>query len=111
MHSRTLNALTRDRLRLSQLENEARTYTVNWAAFLDGDDISTSTWSTEDSGLTIANAQNSTTTTSARLSGDVGRYRAVNQITTAAGDTFERYIDVVIRDNSSDYTSDYGLVR
>jgi len=110
MHSRTLNALTTRCLDTVAFENEAKTYTVNWAAFLNTDTISTSTWSTEDSGLTIANEANTTTDASCRLSGDPGRYRAVNKIVTAAGDTFERYVDITIRDNSSGYASDYGLV-
>lgn len=110
MHSTTLNALQHRMLDFRQEENAAVTYVVNWAAFLDGDTISTSSWSTEDGSLTIANEANTTTTASCRLSGDVGKYRAVNKIVTAAGDTHERYIDLAIRDNTSGYAYDYGLV-
>jgi len=110
MHSTTVNALQQRRSCFQQEENAAITYTINWAAFLDGDDVSTSTWSTEDGGLTIANEANDTTTASARLSGDPGRYRAVNKVVTAAGDTHERYVDVTIHDNTSGYAYDYGLI-
>jgi len=109
MHSRTLNAIQANTLQALQQENAALTYTVNWASVLDTDTISSSTWTTEDSGLTIANAASSTTTTSCRLSGDPGRYRAVNKIVTAAGDTYERYVDITILDNTSGYARDYGF--
>ena len=92
----TLNARYQ-RLRAKQKENEALTYTVNWAAELAGDTIATSTFTSEDSGITIANSANTTTQTSARLSGDPGRYRVVNKITlTTSGDTMECFIDLTI---------------
>ncbi|MEN8171408.1 MAG: hypothetical protein ABFS03_00860 [Chloroflexota bacterium] len=53
-NNRILNARHRE-LRARQTENGALTYTINYAAELDTDTISTSTWSSEDSGLTIAN--------------------------------------------------------
>ena len=109
MHSRTINALSSLRIIFSQLENEAKTYTVNWAGFLDTDTVSTSAWSSEDSALSVENETNTTTSASARLSGDPGRYRAVNKITTAAGDTHERFVDVLIRDNTLGYIDDYGF--
>lgn len=111
MHNRTLNALIRKRLEVTQEENSAITYTVNWAPFLDTATVSTSTWTTEDSGLTVANKANNTTEASARFSGDPGHYRAVNQIVDSAGDTHERYLDIYIRDNTSGYQFDYGLVQ
>lgn len=110
MHSRTLNALSGQCLKYTQAENSALTYTVNWAAILDTDTVSSSTWTAEDSGLTIANEANTTTTTSARLSGSPGKYRATNKVVTAAGDTHERYIDLTIKDNDAGYTDDYGFV-
>lgn len=91
-----------------QRENAALLYTLNYAAELDTDTISTSTWNCEDSGLTIANEANTTQTAAARLSGDVGRYRVVNKIVTSGGDTLERYIDLTIRDNTRYYHPDYG---
>lgn len=107
MHNRTLNALTNLRICFTQGENAAVTYTVNWAGFLDTDTIATSTWVSEDSGLTIASEANTTTEATARLSGSVGRFRAVNKIVTAAGDTYERYVEVTVKDNSSGYAWDY----
>lgn len=107
-NKRTLNARWTE-LKAKQTENAAETYTVNWAAELDTDTISTSTWSTEDSGATIANEANTTTTASARLSGDVGRYRIINKIVTAAGDTMERYIDLTVMENDLYYFPDYPM--
>ena len=105
----TLNARN-TRLKAEQHENAAITYTVNYAAELDTDTISTSTWSSEDSGVTIANEANTTTQASCRLSGNIGCYRVVNKIVTAAGDTIERYVDLRIRDNSKSwYSYDYWL--
>lgn len=109
MHSRTLNAIQSQCLRCTQAENSAMTYTVNWAALLDTETVSTSTWTAEDSGLTIANEANTTQETSARLSGDPGRYRATNKVVTSSGDTHERYIDLTILDNDAGYTDDYGF--
>ena len=113
MHSRVLNALSHRQLSFVQEENAALTYTVNWAALLDTDQVSTSTWTAEDSGLTIANENLTTDYTTARLSGDVGRYRAVNKIVTTNGDTHERYINVTIKDNTNGYAqgNDYGWIR
>lgn len=109
MHSRTLNALSGQCLRYTQAENAALTYVVNWAAILGTETVSSSIWEAEDSGLVIAGESTTTTTTSARLSGDPGRYRAVNRITTSSGDTHERYIDLTVRDNSAGYVDDYGF--
>ena len=111
MHSRTLNALSGKSLKYVQEENSNLTYVINWAGLLNADTVSSSTWTTEDTGLTIAGESNTTKTASARLSGDPGRYRAVNKIVTANGDTQERYIDVTIKDNSSGYVTDYGMGR
>ena len=113
MHSRTLNALTERKHAWTQEENAQLTYGVNWAGLLDSDTVSTSTWTTEDSNLSIDTEASTTKLTTAQLSGDSGRYRAVNKIVTAAGDTHERYIEVTILDNSLGYgvTNDYGWFR
>lgn len=190
MHNKTLNALIQRAGKFVQAENAEITYTVNWAAYLETGAVSTSTWTAEDSGLTIANtsaepllaatvtnltasgtgirtetanaggagvgdwlaltmdngtveyreitsaspggsntvfsfatplgSQSSSGNavsffssltvreTSARLSGSPGSYRAVNKIVTLDGDTYERYVDLTIKDNSSGYQSDYG---
>ncbi len=106
VNDQTLNA-RKACLVAEQTENAAKTYTVNWSAQLGSDTISTSTWTTEDSAVTIANESNTTTSASCRLSGDVGRYRVVNKIVTAAGDTDERYIDLTVKDNTRIYRDDY----
>ena len=105
---RTLNARYRE-LIAKQTENAALTYTINYAAELDTDTVSSSTWSSEDSGVTIANDANTTTQTSCRLSGDTGRFRVVNKVVTTNGDIYERYIDLRIIDNSKYYWPDFGL--
>ena len=107
MHNKALNALFQTVGRFTQEENAAITYTVDWTAFLDTDTISSSSWSSEDSGATIANEANTTQQASVRLSGSIGRFRIINQIITAAGDTYERSIDLRVKDNSSGYTWDY----
>ena len=111
-NNKTLNARYQE-LKSSQAENSVITYTINYAAELDTDTISSSTWSSEDSGVTIGTDSNTTTQTTCLLSGDVGRYRVVNQIVTANGQTLERYIDLSIKDNSKTFTNDYniGLVQ
>lgn len=107
VNKRNLNARNPE-LIASQTEDSAQTYTVNWAVELDTDTISTSTWTAEDSGANIANQSNTTTTASARLSGDVGRYRIINKIVTAAGDTMERFIDLTVEENDKYYATDWG---
>ena len=107
---RILNA-RKQLLEAQQTENADQTYTVNWATELDTDTISSSDWTSEDNGVTITNKANTTTQASCRLSGDVGRYRVVNKIVTAGGDTMERYINLEIMDNDYyvDTGSDYWL--
>ena len=107
INKRTLNARQME-LKAQQSENSELTYTVDYATELDTDTISTSTWTSEDSGVTIANEANDTQTASARLSGDTGRYRIVNKVVTAAGDTYERYIDLIIYENEKYYSTDWG---
>jgi len=92
---------------LEQLENEALLRTINWAGELDTDTIDTSTWTAENSGSTIANEANTTTTASARLSGTPGRYLFTNKITTANGNTLEHQIELIVKDNDRVSQSDY----
>ena len=105
-HNTTLNALQPSGI-FQQQENAAIIYTVNWAGLLDTDTISTSTWTAENSGSTIANEANTTTTASARLSGTPGKYLFTNKITTAAGDTREKQIVLVVKDNDHAVNTDY----
>jgi adenine specific DNA methylase Mod len=103
----TLNANWSRLFKVSQNENEAKAYVINWAGELDEDAISTSDWTTEDS-ITIANEESSTIETSARLSAaSPGCYRAVNTITTSNGDTLERIIEVRVGENNPGSLLDY----
>lgn len=96
---KTYNANWSNLFKASQNEGEANTYVINWAGELDDDSISTSDWATEDS-LTVANEQNTTTQASCRLSAtDPGRYRVVNTITTANGNTLQRIIELRVGAN------------
>lgn len=72
-------------------------YSVEWSQWLDGDTISTSSW-TVTTG--INNTSESTTTTKATVwlsGGSIGGvYSAVNTITTASGRTDERTITISV---------------
>lgn len=105
---RTIYAIKSDKRPVfSQLENEAITYTINYAGLLDTDTISTSTWTAETTGLTIASTANTTTTATARLSGTSGEYLATNKIVTAAGDTRQQQVLIRVVDNQEAFISDY----
>lgn len=73
-------------------------YTINWAAWLDGDTISTSTWTVAD-GITIDSEAETTTTTTVWFSGGtVGQdYNATNHIVTVAGREDDRTICIRVR--------------
>lgn len=101
-----LNARKR-KLKTKQAENEAIRYIIDWSAQLDTDTIKTSTWSSEDSGVTIATEGTLDNQAYATLSGDVGCYRVVNKVTTTLGLKSERYIDLTIMDNSKRCLYDY----
>lgn len=101
------NALLSYEVTARQHENAALTYTWKWSPALPSSvTVSSSAWSSEDSGLTIANEANDTDSASARLSGDTGQYEVINKIVDSAGDTHERIIHLVINDNNRTY--DYG---
>lgn len=74
-------------------------YVIDWETWLDGDTISTSTWTVQ-TGLTADSDSNDTTTTTVWLSGGTlgTKYTATNRIVTAAGRTDERTIYIVIAD-------------
>lgn len=104
---RNINALQSLTSHFTQSENAALTYTVNYASTLATDTISTSTWSSEDTGVTIASDTSTTTTASARLSGSPGAYAVINKIVTAAGDTIERTIKLTVTANEGSAGEDY----
>lgn len=74
-------------------------YVIDWSDWLDGDTISTSSWSV-DSGITLESDTNTTTTATAWLSGGtVGEtYQCRNRIVTAGGRTVDRSIAVSIKE-------------
>lgn len=74
-------------------------YTRNAAKFLNGDTISSSTWTTE-SGLTIDSQSNNTTSTTVWLSGGQNNcdYTVTNKIVTTAGRTKELSFKLQVRD-------------
>lgn len=73
-------------------------YLVDWAAWLDGDSIATSTWVVP-SGITKDSSTATTTTAMIWLSGGTTgvSYSLVNRIVTAAGRTDDRTIVIECR--------------
>lgn len=73
-------------------------YTFDWNTnWLDGDTISTSSWSA-DSGITIDSDTNTTTTATVWLSGGTAdtEYEVTNTIVTAGGRTAQRTLIVKV---------------
>ena len=79
----------------TQDPNAVLDYTRDWATYLNGDTISTSTWLVT-TGITLGTGPkaptNNTTTATAWLSGGTARasYTITNRITTAGGRTDDR---------------------
>ena len=75
-------------------------YGFDWVDWLDGDTISTSSWSVSPVGLTASpNTKTSTTTTVWLSGGAVGStYQVTNTIVTAVGRTDQRTLLVAIQD-------------
>jgi len=73
-------------------------YTMDWGTkWLNGDTISTSAWIIP-TGLTLVSESYSTTDTTVFISGGTEgiTYRITNRITTAAGRTDDRSIDIKV---------------
>jgi len=72
-------------------------YSVDWSDWLDGDAITASQWIVP-AGLTLDSSTNSTTATTAWLSGGAVRFRytVTNRITTASGRVDDRSIVVQV---------------
>ena len=72
-------------------------YINDWSDWLDGDTISTSTWTAEE-GITVVSSTESNTTSTVWLSGgSVGTmYLVTNRIVTTAGRTDDRSIHIRI---------------
>ena len=73
-------------------------YTIDWTTALNGDTISTSSW-TADSGITVDSDTNTTTGATVWVSGGtVYEYaNVINQVVSAGGRTMERTIVVAIQ--------------
>jgi hypothetical protein len=73
-------------------------YEMDWAAYLEGSTITSSSWSVSPGGMTITNQSNTPTLTTVWLAGGtVGeRYTARNLITTSTGQTDSRGITITI---------------
>lgn len=71
-----------------------------WTDFLDGDTITTSTFSVDSTDIVIDSDENTTTTAKAKLSlGKAGAdYLLSNQIVTASGQEFERSMTIKVVD-------------
>ena len=74
-------------------------FTVDWSDWLSGDTITTSTWPSPPSGITVVSSSNDTTTATVKVSGGTHGvdYDLVNRIITAGGDTDERTIRIQVR--------------
>lgn len=72
-------------------------YGIDWSAWLNGDTISTSTW-TVPSGITQASESETTTTATIWLSGGTAGtdYLVTNKIVTHGGRTDERTIKISV---------------
>ena len=106
----TIQALTHRRSRFQQSENADLGYSVNWAAVLGADTISTSAWESTPS-LTISSEADSGNVASANITGSVGEYLITNKIVSAAGITDERIFSLRITDNDEPlvYEQDYNF--
>lgn len=79
--------------------DETLDFTIDWAAWLDDDTISSSVWSVP-SGLTEGSSSYGNTTTTLWASGgtDGTDYRCTNTIVTAAGRTVQRTIMIRVKE-------------
>lgn len=80
--------------------NAVLDYGFDWSGWLqDGETISDSEWSVDGTGLTIESDTNDDTSTTVWLSGGTVRsypYTVTNRITTSAGRTDDRSIQVYV---------------
>ncbi len=107
MNKRTLQAQQRQSQLYQQQENADILYSVNWAAELDTDTISSSEWLQNTGTGSITDDSNTTTTASARIKGNVGKQRITNKITTASGNIMERQVIINVLSNTDRHADDY----
>jgi hypothetical protein len=73
-------------------------YQIDWSRWLDGDTISSSTWTANGDIVIDSNSNTATTATVWLTGGVVGKnYRLTNHIITAAGRAEDRTITVKVR--------------
>lgn len=79
--------------------NAVLDYQNDWAAWLDGDTITTSTWSVP-AGITKDSDSHTTTTTTVWLSGGTAgsEYHCINHVVTAAGREDDRTITIRVQE-------------
>lgn len=72
-------------------------YTIDWAAWLSGDTIATSTWAAE-TGITVNSSSHDTTTARVWLSGGKNRlvYKVTNHVTTTGGRADDRTLTITV---------------
>ena len=103
---RTINAIQPSPA-FKQSENSALKYQFNYAALLQTDTISTSSF-TSSPLLTIASPTSTTTTATATISGRPGWYDLINKIVTASGQTEERKLRLhITRNDTTPVVGDY----
>lgn len=106
-HKREVLATTPNAL-FSQQEDADLDYTVNWIGRIGTDTISTSSWELEGgSGLTISSESNTTTTGTARLTGDTGRYLLTSTAVLSTGETMQFQFELIIKHNNRGTINDY----
>ena len=79
--------------------NATKDYGIDWASFLAGDTIQSSTWIVP-AGLTSSNPSNTSTTTTVWLAGGTlgETYTVTNRVVTAGGRTEDQSLRFYIRD-------------
>ncbi len=74
-------------------------YPFNWAGFLAGDTIDTSTFELPDGGTSVSESSNDTAATIFVQFTTAGTYRITNRIVTAGGRTKEKTIYIAVTDS------------
>ena len=79
--------------------NEVTDFSIDWSDWLEGDEISTSTWAIAPSGLGVGSSSNTTTTATIWLTGGIDGvdYELTNKIVTTGARTEERTILILCR--------------
>ena len=108
MHNRDLNALQFQKITVRTHENATPFYTVRYGALLGSATISTSTWTTNSSNLSITEKTRTNTTAVAKFTAShPGTYRTINQITDSDGEILERTIIIVFESNTKDISQQF----